>query len=359
MSPTAVALPLCGLVLAGTVAMARDQITAEGYEWRKDDWSLTCDNTRTCRVVYANEERLFDDPHPGVTLLFTQPAGREPLAPMESKAIGRDGEIEQFDLDGMWIDQPDHAAQGDPAALLAQAAEAKTLFIRIRLPDGSRDVAEVRLQGLKAVLLKLDEVQHRAGTPLALIAKGPGTADKVLPALAAPVVKAVPFNMTPVEAGRFPADFAERLLQEATEWVRTVKSDDDCSKVESPTLEVSGDLWVLSQACTSGAGYNQTRYCWLGHSTGAANAPSALAHAGLRGVVWEAIPALGDYSEGSFELSYKGRGIGDCMGSEAWVYTQDRRWVKTSRFATGSCVGFVGGAWELPTVVTKVEWPPR
>ena len=353
-------LPLfcLGLAIAQS-ADARDEITADGYEWRKGDWSLTCDNTRTCRVVYGNEERLFDDPHPGVTLLFTQPAGPAPLAPMEAKAVGPDGEIEKFDIDGMWLDQPGHPAPGDPATLLAQAAEATTLFIRIRLPDGSSGVSQVRLQGLKAVLLKLDDVQHRAGTRLALVAKGAEAADKVLPALAPPVIKAVPFKMTLLDAPQFPQQTADRLLQQAGDWLRAAKLGVLCEMAESPLLGVSAELWVLSQACTSGAGYNQTRHWWLGHPSSAANAPSAGAQATLQGVVWEEIPALGELDDGEFSLSYKGRGIGDCMGGETWVYTQDHRWAKSSHFAAGPCVGIIGGPWELPTFVTKLERSPR
>ncbi len=352
-------LPLFCLGLAITQsAAARDEITADGYEWRKGDWSLTCDNTRTCRLVYGNEERLDTDPHPSVTLLFTQPAGPAPLAPMESKAVGPEGEIENFDIDGMWLDQPGHPAPSDPAELLAQAAEAKTLFVRIRQLDGSSDIAQVRLQGLKAVLLKLDDVQHRAGTRLALVAKGAAAADKILPALAPPVITAVPFKMTQLNDAQFPPETVEGLLRQASDWLRGAKPDDDCSKMEPPTLAVSGDLWVLGQACSSGSGYNQTRYWWLGHPTGPANAPSARAQASLQGVVWEAIPANGEYDERGFTQTDKGRGIGDCMGIESWVYTQDHRWAKTTSLFSGPCMGIVGGPWELPTWVTTVEWPP-
>jgi len=118
-------------------------------------------------------------------------------------------------------------------------------------------------------------------------------------------------------------------------WLHSAMPDDDCSKMEPPTLAVCAEFWVLGQACSSCSGYDQTRYWWLGHPTGPAKATSARAQASLQGVVREAIPAVGEYDERGFSETGKGRRVGDCMGIEKWVYPQDRRWARSTSLTSG------------------------
>jgi hypothetical protein len=61
-----------------------------------------------------------------------------------------------------------------------------------------------------------------------------------------------------------------------------------------------------------------------------------------------------DYDNGVITSMQKGRGIGDCLGTATWTW-DGRTFVQTSDTTTGMCRGFPGGAWELPTLVTRVR----
>lgn len=48
----------------------------------------------------------------------------------------------------------------------------------------------------------------------------------------------------------------------------------------------------------------------------------------------------------------KGRGIGDCWWVRQWQF-DGRGFVRTSEAGDSMCRGFAGGAWQLPTYVTR------
>ena len=51
--------------------------------------------------------------------------------------------------------------------------------------------------------------------------------------------------------------------------------------------------------------------------------------------------------------AYKGRGVGDCWSSQDAVWN-GKIFIHTSEWTTGSCKGFPGGAWQLPTFVSNI-----
>jgi len=61
-----------------------------------------------------------------------------------------------------------------------------------------------------------------------------------------------------------------------------------------------------------------------------------------------------DYDDGVISSMQKGRGIGDCVGTATWTWN-GHTFVQTSAATTGMCRGFPGGAWELPTLVTRIR----
>jgi hypothetical protein len=51
----------------------------------------------------------------------------------------------------------------------------------------------------------------------------------------------------------------------------------------------------------------------------------------------------------------KGRGIGDCIGTATWTW-DGKSFAQTSAATTGMCREIsAGGAWDLPTLVTRVR----
>jgi hypothetical protein len=64
-----------------------------------------------------------------------------------------------------------------------------------------------------------------------------------------------------------------------------------------------------------------------------------------------------DYADGVISSAQKGRGIGDCFSSATWTW-DGKSFVQTSATTTGMCRQIAaGGAWDLPTLVTKVHKP--
>lgn len=62
-----------------------------------------------------------------------------------------------------------------------------------------------------------------------------------------------------------------------------------------------------------------------------------------------------DYDKGEITSVQKGRGIGDCMSQESWVW-DGQAFRKSYEGGTGMCRYIhAGGTWDLPTLVTDVK----
>jgi hypothetical protein len=56
----------------------------------------------------------------------------------------------------------------------------------------------------------------------------------------------------------------------------------------------------------------------------------------------------------TIQQASRGRGLGDCFYATSWGWT-GTQFVKTAVSSTGLCrLVSAGGAWEMPTLVTKV-----
>ena len=60
------------------------------------------------------------------------------------------------------------------------------------------------------------------------------------------------------------------------------------------------------------------------------------------------------FSEGQIFSNQRGRGIGDCNSVEEWSWT-GKRFIKTYQARTEMCRGFAGGAWDIPTLIYRVQ----
>ena len=61
------------------------------------------------------------------------------------------------------------------------------------------------------------------------------------------------------------------------------------------------------------------------------------------------------YVDGVISSAQKGRGLGGCFSSSTWTW-DGRAFALTSEATTGMrCQIAVGGAWNLPTLVTRVH----
>ena len=283
------------------------------------DWDLICDNTGTCRMAGYQENR--DDP---VSILFTREAG--PNTPVEGELtilpfgendrdiqVGQDVEI--------WLNDKSlgtikHISDSNPDKLTEEQTKAilsgLTKESEIRLTYG-KTTLRVSDRGAAAVMLRMDEFQQRLNNRKNIeLKRGEKQYDNVL-----------------------------ALLRKA---YNGCKDEDEVS--QDITLYPLTQNKVLAEVlCVRGA-YQRTNYY-------------AVLDDKLSKV--EQILA-GLYNEAGYDEkqgyafvrgTYKGRGLGDCLGGQDAVWNGEI-FIRTSKWTTGSCKGFGGGAWQLPIFVSNV-----
>lgn len=313
-----------------------------GIHFIHHDWEVACDNTRTCRAVgYYHVE---DEDTPAATVMLERAAGpgRPVTATLKLTTFDKQYWVPKvggvtMHVDGRALGQVNidsDAMAGELTAAQAQAlvaAVAGTGAVQWR--DGTHAWA-LSGNGAAAVLLKMDEVQGRLGTPGALLRKGTGAENGVLPALPMPeVVSAAPAGF--IEAALQPAA-RSALLRE----LRGTLGEGDCAAFEPDRLSVQrlGNARLLASGeCWAGAAGTGTAY-WV--ANGAAPFKPVL------------VTTDGsDYGAGKISA---GRSMGECWENKEWVW-DGRRFVRTLEATSGRCgsAGF-GSTWALTTYVAKV-----
>ncbi len=313
------------------------------------DWDLICDNTGTCRMAGYQENR--DDP---VSILFTREAGEN--TPVEGELTilpfgenDRDIQVGQ-DIE-IWLNDKSlgtikHISDSNPDKLSEEQTKAilsgLTKESEIRLTYG-KTTLRVSDRGAAAVMLRMDEFQQRLNTPSALIRQGQEK-HAVLAPQTAPKIEVASVNNRKkigLKRGEKQYDNVLALLRKA---YNGCKDEDEVS--QDITLYPLTQNKVLAKVlCVRGA-YQRTNYY-------------AVLDDKLSKV--EQILA-GLYNEAGYDEkqgyafvrgTYKGRGLGDCLGGQdaAW---NGKIFIRTSKWTTGSCKGFGGGAWQLPIFVSDI-----
>ncbi|MCL2020914.1 MAG: DUF1176 domain-containing protein [Betaproteobacteria bacterium] len=347
-----------------------DEKSITGLHFYHGDWELACDNTRTCRAAgYHNE---YDEDDYTLSVLLTRKAGsNEPVT--GQLMIGQYGENPTLDslpsvfklslrINGKSVGQvtiPQSSLVSDltpnqVTALLA--ALVRTSDIKLMLVTESGDIDEgiswrMSGKGATAVLLKMDEFQGRIDTPGALVRKGKRDEASVLPPLPIPVVYAAPVHKP------LPDDelFVEKNSAALIEAIRATITEDDypfLSETEPDGMQGAIDLkatrltetkMLLSGLCWRAA-YNAGSCFWIINSK----------------PPYQPIIVTADgesFADRTIYSSHKGRGLGDCRSSDEWTW-EGKQFVHTHSSTTGMCrLVAPGGAWSLPTIVTKVLYP--
>jgi invasion protein IalB len=350
MRPTAL-LPL--LLLAPALAAHAAPATS-GLSFTHNDWTLACDNTRTCRAAgYQNDD---DGDNPPVSILLTRRAG--PDQPVSAELmLGQYDEvtlpkqlslqINDAKLGALKYAAAEGTAELSPAQVTALLASL-TRSSRIVLVgnDGKRWTVSDR--GASAVLLKMDEYQGRLGTPGALVRKGKNPESTVLPALPVPVVKLVKAVATR------PADEALATSAALRAALAAATSADDCEALhpgdsmianegpqEITVQRLSASKLLVSQACWRAA-YNTGDGYWVVND----RAPYQPTLVTTSAVADDTV---------TIEEGHKGRGLGDCWYTASWAWN-GTAFVRTAVSSSGLCrLVSAGGPWDLPTLVTKVQ----
>jgi hypothetical protein len=337
----------CLLLAASTSVAAYPRSDLPSTTFSHKDWELACDNTRTCRAAGYHEE----DEEPNATILLTRAAG--PNQPVKVELQLADDERHPapdqlaMSIDGRAIG----AVRTDPKSSILTLTDAQT---RALLPallkngriawTGKGTTWTVSTAGANAVLLKMDEFQGRLDTPGAMVRKGTKPESNVLPPLPAPEIHAGPViqDKNPIKLTAVQTRDIKAALH------KTVK-EGDCELLDS-TSETAGELEVrrftkdkllVSHTCWIAA-YNTGDGYWVVDAKPPYSAVLVTTSAT-------------DYDDGVITLFQKGRGIADCVATATWTW-DGRAFAQTSDTTTGMCRQIMpGGAWDLPTLVTRVH----
>ena len=313
------------------------------------DWDLVCDNTGTCRM--AGYQEKGDDP---VSILFTRAAGEN--AAVEGKftilpfgeadrdvQVGQDIEIW---LNSTSLGKVKHISDDEPDKLTEEQTKALLSGLKkeseIRLTYG-KTTLKVSDKGAAAAMLKMDEFQQRLNTPSALIRQGQEK-HAVLAPKVEPKIDAVSVNnrkTIELKHGEKQFNHVLALLRKAHDGC----VDEDLESQDITLYPLTQNKVLAEALCASGA-YQSTNY-----------------YAVLDDKLSKVEQVLADqYNEAGYDEkqgyafvrgTYKGRGLGDCLGGQDAVWNGEI-FIRTSKWTTGSCKGFGGGAWQLPIFVSNV-----
>lgn len=315
------------------------------------DWALSCDNIGTCYAEGYQEESALSP----ISMLITRPAGANTAvdikvqlqASYEQGADEDPGLAWTFKLGSVMMKTTVnrssltwHLTPQQVQKVLPQLLNHASATVH----DGKHEWV-LSLAGAKAVLLKMDDYQGRMGTPSALVKRGKLAQNRVLKPLPMPVIHAV----VP------PLSLALSKDQEATlisAIIPSIKHEDyleQCNDVKNAapsakdfTLHpLTKDKLLLGYACSVGA-YNYSGVFWT-VSNQPPYAPTVL-------------NVTGDYfnpADATITEVMKGRGVGDCIYQQSWVY-DGQQFVLASSTSDAMCRGFAGGAWTMPSYVSKV-----
>ena len=337
----------------------------EGWGFVQDDWQVVCDNTLTCRAAGYADESMFDTP--ASILLTVIPKKALPIAQIQFLSETSD---KTYHSAGLWLNgknqgmlQPD--ADGSAYDLTAKHTQQllshsrQNTKIEIRAGDENWSISD---KGMSAVLLKLDEVQGRVGTPLALVSKNNPNRQTPKAAKAKPVIKkaytyADNKQMDSSKLAYFQANINKWIDIDAKELIGSEDDMGDCELINPKTevyqrmqeygvdrldwtfTPVDATHTLASHLCWQGA-YNESSGYWLiNHDK--PSKPKLITTAG------------NDYSDGEIWATHKDRGLGDCWNHAIWVWN-GQTFAKSEDSSSGMCRGFAGGAWDLPTYVSEV-----
>ena len=331
--------------LVASTATAAANLPSTSFSHK--DWELACDNTRTCRAAGYHPE----DDGPNATVLLTRAAG--PNQPITVQLqLPDDEEHPAPSQVAMTVDGRDlGTVRVDPKSNIGNLSPAQVeALLPALLKDGritwraKRTTWTISTAGVNAVLLKMDEFQGRLDTPGALVRKGTKPEESALAPIPAPEIKAAP-----VIRDSKSAKLTTSQTRDLMAALRKTVKDGSCELVDkksegADTLDVhrlTKDKLLVSHACWTAA-YNSGDGYWVVDARPPYSAVLVTTSAT-------------DYDDGVISSMQKGRGIGDCIGTATWTW-DGKSFVQTSAATTGMCRQIAaGGAWELPTLVTRVH----
>lgn len=315
------------------------------------DWEIGCDNTRSCVAIGMTSE----DGTMSAYLRIVRDGGAEDAPLVNFVIYPPDDSTEKLKQPLLRLSFDAHKAGGLPKGALT-LEEAGDLYsyqlaedalpdliagmrsattITADLYDGDRKLSSqvISLAGSVAALLQMDDAQQRVGTVTALIKKGDAAADTIPPVPALPVVKSLPVS-----------DMADPL-PEAPDGLPK-PSPDDCGEGPAPyigyDLGEGAQLWGV---CASAGAYN---YAYDFHIVrdGAVEPVQFLVPDQTGDDASQLWNSYVDDETGQLNAFFKGRGLGDCGGSDAWAW-DGKAFAPTLHMGMGACRGVMMEDWPV------------
>ena len=337
----------------------------EGEDFVKVDWQLVCDNTLTCRAAGYMDESMWDTP---ASILLTAIPKKSPTAYMiflSEAPLSSNVSIEIW-LNGksfgellLDADSGTYILNTKQTQQLIRHAQMNTK-IELRADNDSWIISD---KGMSAVLLKLDEVQGRVGTPLALVSKNNPNRQTPKALKPIPIINKA-FAYSEKDNKQLSTARLEYFQKNINQWINIDSEQlfgsgeelSDCKLVNPNTEEFkqmhgSGMLgwqfmpvdenYTLANHICRTSGFNAVGGYWL-IDNGRPHSPKLITTAGT------------EYYEGEISAidKYRYNG-GDCWDSKTWTW-DGKTFALSEDSSSGMCRGFAGGAWNLPTYVSEV-----
>ncbi len=311
----------------GSAAPAADQTARPSTPQYSKSWAVGCDNVLRCEAVslHAEESVEAESEASGMSLVELQLV-REggPAGPFSIHARSVDALPDRMRLvaDGREIARLDGRDRPEPAVDGAQALVAVRMMasaVTIELLDRKkRRLAVIPTEGLADSLRFMDARQGRAGTVTALVLRGDQPASIVPQVPAVPRIRQVPspdadsvqaLAPSEVQAARAIARCDASLAATAVKELYPL--DSATSLVLLPCEAGAYNLSVVPLLAKGKAGVRTMSIAGFDHPPGFTGEP------GKPPLV---VNPLWDARRGVLSSLAKGRGVGDCGASEAYVW---------------------------------------
>ncbi|CAK9884317.1 MAG: hypothetical protein XXXJIFNMEKO3_00699 [Candidatus Erwinia impunctatus] len=312
------------------------------------NWDVVCDNTLTCRAAGYSA----DDSEPAVTVLLTRAAGVETSVSNRVMFAEYDDQTrephDQTEAPILLINDRSmgQLLTADDDAWQMNSAQFNAFLLALRNDNPIRfeqndQTYLLSSAGSSAVLLKMDEIQGRIETPTALIKKGNNSESQVTPPVAMPVIiQAAVQDKESREMNATEKSLFKPLIS------KSLNTQTDCDE------ELINGSWQMARL--------DRQYtliivpCWYA----AYNSGNVYFVVNQDKSSRVMVTESGNYyADGTVGFWMKGRGLGDCISLEEWVWNGES-YVHSTVKDTGRCrLIRAGGSWDLPTLVTKVVSP--
>lgn len=283
------------------------------------DWTVVCDNIRTCTAFGFPEE--FSQPRAFLKIERAGAAGAAPKVTVAVESDGSDNQTWSLKIDDREVMGGLKATPGDDDGFMRAAlAPAQAGKLAATLSNGAglkitpRSGAEVTisLAGSSAALRWMDDQQKRAGTVTALVAKGPAPATKVPATPPVPLIRPGPVLSQDRVGDTLPKAVRARFGEDCDKDLSADQHDTISARL-APGVILWGDV-------CSNAAYQSVYSLFLSDEAGGHVRPVALED-GRGGVLDNQIIGVGfDLETLTLSSFYKGRGLADCGEGDSWIW---------------------------------------